>query len=184
MDKQRLASRVSRQHGGDDLQADPATGELLAKLPDLGSSYTKAAIESAHEAFKSFSTTSPQYRANILQEFYALTMANKEDLAVLITLENGKAFKDSLSEVIYGASYLQWNSGEALRMYGRTIPSSLPGTRNYTVLEVDILNGDELIPACRRGRSSMPVELSHRNDLSEGWAGPSCRSYSCNQVSS
>lgn len=99
---------------------------------------TKQAISAASEAFASFSHTTPQYRADILSKFHALTLANAEDLAKIITYENGKALSDSRGEVAYGAGYLQWNSGEALRMYGRTIPSSLPGTRNWTQLEVGL----------------------------------------------
>jgi succinate-semialdehyde dehydrogenase/glutarate-semialdehyde dehydrogenase len=97
---------------------------------------TEEAIQRAYVAFGAFSRSTPQSRANILQAFHELVKANEEDIAVLISLENGKSFNDALAEVHYGASYLQWNAGEALRMYGRTIPSSLPGTRNLTRLEV------------------------------------------------
>jgi succinate-semialdehyde dehydrogenase/glutarate-semialdehyde dehydrogenase len=92
--------------------------------------HCREAIDRAHEAFKTFSKTTPQFRADVLQDFHQLVLANKEDL------ENGKSLTDSMAEVKYAASYLQWNSGEALRLYGRTIPSSLPGTRNWTQLEV------------------------------------------------
>lgn len=98
--------------------------------------HCREAIDRAHEAFKTFSKTTPQFRADLLQDFHQLVLANKEDLAKLVTLENGKSLTDSIAEVNYAASYLQWNSGEALRLYGRTIPSSLPGTRNWTQLEV------------------------------------------------
>jgi succinate-semialdehyde dehydrogenase / glutarate-semialdehyde dehydrogenase len=63
-------------------------------------------------------------------------VAHAEDLARLIVLENGKALVDARGEVKYAASYLQWYAGEALRMYGRVIPSSLPGSRNFTMLSV------------------------------------------------
>lgn len=118
------------------LRADPANGKTLGFLRDMTLDDAQRAVQQAWEAFRTFSHSTPQNRADILQRFHALTLAHMTDLATLITLENGKALRDSLGEVAYGASYLQWNSGEALRMYGRTIPSSLPGTRNFTVLEV------------------------------------------------
>jgi succinate-semialdehyde dehydrogenase/glutarate-semialdehyde dehydrogenase len=93
-------------------------------------------IQNAYQAFGIFSKSTSQCRADILQTFHELVLSNEMDLATLISLENGKSLGDALAEVRYGASYLQWNSGEALRMYGRTIPSSLPGTRNFTKLEV------------------------------------------------
>jgi succinate-semialdehyde dehydrogenase/glutarate-semialdehyde dehydrogenase len=97
---------------------------------------TQQAVRNAHAAFKTFAKTTPQSRADTLTAFHAAILANKEDLARLITLENGKAYRDAMAEVMYSASYVQWNAGEALRMYGRTIPSSLPGTRNLTQLQV------------------------------------------------
>lgn len=107
-------------------------------LPDMTVDDTKRAISGAYDAFLSFSRTTPQHRADILSRFHALVLENAEDIAKIITYENGKALVDSKSEVAYGAGYLQWNSGEALRMYGRNIPSSLPGTRNWTQLEVSL----------------------------------------------
>lgn len=96
----------------------------------------KRAVAAAANAFASFSRTTPQFRADILSRFHTLTLEHADDLAKIITYENGKALQDAKGEVAYGAGYLQWNAGEALRMYGRTIPSSLPGTRNWTQLEV------------------------------------------------
>ncbi|GFZ44444.1 Succinate-semialdehyde dehydrogenase [NADP(+)] [Saitozyma sp. JCM 24511] len=114
---------------------NPATSEVIGTVSDMTVEHCREAIDRAHEAFKTFSKTTPQFRADLLQDFHQLVLANKEDLAKLVTLENGKSLTDSIAEVKYAASYLQWNSGEALRLYGRTIPSSLPGTRNWTQLE-------------------------------------------------
>ncbi|KAK1922510.1 aldehyde dehydrogenase domain-containing protein [Papiliotrema laurentii] len=117
------------------LTSDPSTGEVLGKFLDMDVREAEERIERAYKAFQRFSQTTPQLRADILDRFHGLMQEKKDDLARIITLENGKCLRDSLAEVSYAASYLQWNAGEALRMYGRTIPSSLPGTRNYTVLE-------------------------------------------------
>lgn len=118
---------------------DPATGKSLGSVADMTVEDTQQAVKNAYTAFKSFAKTTPQSRADTLSALHAAILANKEDLARLITLENGKAYRDAMAEVMYSASYVQWNAGEALRMYGRTIPSSLPGTRNMTQLQVRLM---------------------------------------------
>ncbi|KAL1408660.1 hypothetical protein Q8F55_005473 [Vanrija albida] len=114
---------------------NPATGEVIGKLPDMTVADTRDAIAAADKAFQTYSKTSPQQRAAILESFYRLTLENKDDLAKLITLENGKSKTDATVEAGFSAGFLQWNAGEALRLYGKVIPSAFPNTKSWTQIE-------------------------------------------------
>lgn len=112
---------------------DPATTKTIASIPELSVAETKIAINAAAEAFKSFRKTLPRERAAMLRKWYELMLANKEDLATLITWENGKPLADARMEVAYAAEFLQWFAEEAPRMYGDTIPSSVRTNRIVTI---------------------------------------------------
>jgi len=101
---------------------NPATGATLGKVPDCGAADTKLAIEAASRAFATWSKTTGKERAAILRKWYDLVMANQEDLARLMTLEQGKPLAESRGEVAYAASFLEWFGEEAKRIYGDTIP--------------------------------------------------------------
>ena len=101
---------------------NPATGEILGKVPDLGTAETRHAIESANRAFPAWSKKTAKERAIILRRWFDLMMANQEDLARLMTLEQGKPLTESRAEVAYAASFLEWFGEEAKRVYGDTIP--------------------------------------------------------------
>ncbi|PWW76707.1 aldehyde dehydrogenase [Tuber magnatum] len=91
------------------------------------------AINISRDALKSFRKTLPRERARMLRKWYELTMENQEDLATLITWENGKPLADSRGEVAYAAGFFEWFSEEAPRMYGDNIPASVRGNRVVTV---------------------------------------------------
>lgn len=112
---------------------DPATTKTIASIPELSVAETKVAIDAAAEAFKSFRKTLPRERAAMLRKWHELMLANKEDLATLITWENGKPLADARTEVAYAAEFLQWFAEEAPRMYGDTIPSSVRTNRIVTI---------------------------------------------------
>lgn len=113
---------------------DPATGDLIATLPDNSLKEVDQAILCADKAFHdSYKNSAPRERSQWLLKLYTLMMENIDDLAKIITLENGKALTDSMSEVKYAASYFQWYSEEAPRMYGATIQSSISTNRVFTI---------------------------------------------------
>lgn len=100
---------------------DPATLEVIATLPDQSIEVIHEAIDSAAEAFRLFKKTTPKTRSTWLRNLYNLMMENVDDLAKIITWENGKALSEAQGEVKYAASYFEWYAEEAVRMYGTTI---------------------------------------------------------------
>src|SRR5438876_8736450 len=101
---------------------NPATGEILGTVPKLGAKETRAAIEAAHRAFPAWSKRTGKERAAILRRWFELMMENQDDLARLMTLEQGKPLTESRGEVAYAASFFEWFGEEAKRVYGDTIP--------------------------------------------------------------
>ena len=112
---------------------DPATGKLVGTCPEMDSEDVLEAVAAATEAFSTFRHTLPRERADLLRKWYDLVIKNAEDLATLITWENGKPLADSRKEVTYAANFLSWFSEEAPRVYGDTIPSTIPGNRTMTL---------------------------------------------------
>ena len=112
---------------------DPGTGKKIGSCPEFNQDDTKKAIAAATEAFQSFKKTLPRERATLLRKWYNLMMENAEDLATLITWENGKPFNDAKGEVTYAANFFQWFSEEAPRVSGDTIAASIPGNRIMTL---------------------------------------------------
>ncbi|KAI0422866.1 Aldehyde/histidinol dehydrogenase [Xylaria grammica] len=112
---------------------DPATGKLVGTCPEFDAEDTEKAIVAADKAFKSFRTKTGRERSKLLRKWYDLVMENAEDLARLITLENGKPFADAKGEVNYAAAFFEWFSEEAPRTYGDSIPSTVPGNRVVTL---------------------------------------------------
>jgi succinate-semialdehyde dehydrogenase / glutarate-semialdehyde dehydrogenase len=101
---------------------NPATKEIIGKVPKLSAAETHGAIDAAHRAFPAWSRKTAKERAAVLRRWFDLMMANQEDLARLMTLEQGKPLAESRGEVGYAASFLEWFGEEARRVYGDTIP--------------------------------------------------------------
>jgi succinate-semialdehyde dehydrogenase/glutarate-semialdehyde dehydrogenase len=101
---------------------NPATGELLAECASCGSAETRRAIEAAEAAMPTWRKRSTKDRANILRKWFNLMMENQEDLARIMTAEQGKPLAESRGEIAYGASYIEWFAEEGKRIYGDTIP--------------------------------------------------------------
>ncbi|KAI0233135.1 hypothetical protein L0F63_003747 [Massospora cicadina] len=110
---------------------DPAEGLPIASVPDLGPNDANAAIRAAHTAFSDseWSERTARARHDLLLKLHNLMLNNEDDLATIITLENGK----SVAEVQYAASFVEWFAEEGVRVYGDVIPSGLPSTR-YLVM--------------------------------------------------
>lgn len=106
---------------------NPADGSLLGHVPDLGIDETRQAIRAAARALVDWRALLPQERAEYLLAWYRLMLEHKEDLATLMTLEQGKPLTEARGEIDYAASFVQWFAEEGKRLYGETIPSHLPG---------------------------------------------------------
>jgi succinate-semialdehyde dehydrogenase/glutarate-semialdehyde dehydrogenase len=103
---------------------DPATGERLAEVADMGTAETKRAIEAAHRALPAWRGKTAKERAAVLRRWNDLILANTEDLARLMTAEQGKPLAESRGEVAYGASFIEWFAEEGKRAYGDIIPTT------------------------------------------------------------
>src|SRR5436309_12762630 len=102
---------------------NPATGEIIGRVPKLGGAETKQAIEAANRAFPAWSKKTAKERAAVMRRWFDLMLANQEDLARLMTMEQGKPMAESGGEVVYAASFLEWFGEEAKRIYGDTVPA-------------------------------------------------------------
>lgn len=112
---------------------DPATGKKIGSPPEMTIDELRGAIEAAQTAFTTVKQTTGRQRAHWIRKWYELMLENKDDLATLITWENGKTLTDAQGEVAYSASFFEWFAEEAPRICGDTIPSSIPGRRMYTI---------------------------------------------------
>jgi succinate-semialdehyde dehydrogenase/glutarate-semialdehyde dehydrogenase len=108
---------------------NPATGELLGTVPNLGAAETRRAIEAANAAWPAWRATTAKERSAILRKWAELMMANQEDLAVIMTAEQGKPLTESRGEIAYAASFIEWFAEEGRRVYGDTIPGHQPDKR-------------------------------------------------------
>ncbi len=102
---------------------NPANGKVLAHVPSMGRVETRMAIESAQSAFISWQKKTAAERAGLLRRWYELMLEHRQDLATIMTQEQGKPLAESLGEVVYGASFIEWFAEEAKRVYGDTIPA-------------------------------------------------------------
>ena len=108
---------------------NPATGAVVASLPDMGVTETREAIEAADAAWPAWRQKTGKERAGILRKLFFLMMENQEDLAQLITAEGGKPITESRGEVAYGAAFIEWFGEEAKRTYGDLIPATFTDRR-------------------------------------------------------
>lgn len=108
---------------------DPATHIPIIDVPNLGKPDIARAIEAAQAAQKSWQTTTSQERSELLRAWYQLIMEHQKSLAAIMTSEQGKPFAESMGEIAYAASYIEWYAEEAKRQYGETIPGPSSDTR-------------------------------------------------------
>ena len=101
---------------------NPADGAVLGHVPDMGAAETARAIAAANAAWPGWRGKTAKERATILRRWYELIMANQEDLAILLTAEQGKPLAEARGEIAYGASFIEWFAEEAKRVYGDVIP--------------------------------------------------------------
>jgi len=112
---------------------NPATGEAITSIPNAGADETRRAIAAADRAFTGWRQVTAKERAAVLKRWFALIMANQEDLARLMTAEQGKPLAEARGEVAYGAAFVEWFAEEGRRVYGDTIPANNPNQRIVTL---------------------------------------------------
>ncbi|MEQ8417497.1 MAG: NAD-dependent succinate-semialdehyde dehydrogenase [Imperialibacter sp.] len=103
---------------------NPATGEMLAAVTDMGREDTRKAIEAANSAWPAYRDLTAKERSALLRKWFNLILENRDELAKLMTLECGKVLNESLGEVTYGAGFVEWFAEEAKRTYGDVIPAN------------------------------------------------------------
>ena len=108
---------------------NPATGEAIGEVPAMGAAETRRAIEAAHRAQPAWRAATAKERSTLLRRMSELMLASTEDLAVIMTAEQGKPLAESRGEIAYAASFIEWFAEEARRVYGDTIPQNVRGRR-------------------------------------------------------
>jgi succinate-semialdehyde dehydrogenase / glutarate-semialdehyde dehydrogenase len=130
--------RQAMQIDGEWVQADsgrtidvrnPATGELIARVPDGGQAETARAVAAAARALVRWRKVLPKERARILRRLYDLMIENIDDLAIILTAEQGKPLAEAKGELLYAAGFIEWFGEEAKRVYGDIIPHNVDGRR-------------------------------------------------------
>ncbi len=114
---------------------NPATGEVVGEVPALGAAETRRAIEAANRAWPAWRGMLAKERAAILRRLNDLMLANTDDLALIMTAEQGKPLAESRGEIAYAASFIEWFAEEAKRVYGDTIPQNAKGRRIVVMKE-------------------------------------------------
>jgi len=102
---------------------NPATGETIGSVPDMGAAETRRAIEAAERAWPAWRGKTAKERAALLRKWFELMMASQDDLGLLLTTEQGKPLAEAKGEIAYGASFIEWFAEEGKRIYGDVIPA-------------------------------------------------------------
>ncbi|GAB0076558.1 hypothetical protein TOC8171_19590 [Pseudomonas syringae] len=124
---------ISADDGATLAISDPATGEVIAQVPALQGAETRRAIEAADRAWPAWRARPAAERAALLERWHQAMLDNVEDLALIMTLEQGKPLNESRGEIRYGASFVKWFAEEARRSYGETIPTPSADRRLMTL---------------------------------------------------
>lgn len=114
---------------------NPATGEVLGELPHATAADLDAALDSAHQAFRSWRVASPLQRSAVLRQVAVLACERAEAIALGITLDNGKPLAEARAEVLNAAEHAEWHAEECRRIYGRVVPSRDPAVRQLVLRE-------------------------------------------------
>ena len=112
---------------------NPATNEIIGNVPNCGKQETTKAILAAEKSWKEWKSKTSKERSIILKKWYRLIEDNHEDLAKIMTIEQGKPMAESRGEITYGASFVEWFAEECRRVYGDTIPDILPDRRAFVI---------------------------------------------------
>ncbi len=137
---------------------NPARGDVIAHVADLGRAETARAIDAAAAAMKDWAARTAKDRAQVMRKWFDLMMANQDDLGTILTAEQGKPLAEAKGEIAYGASFIEWFGEEAKRVYGETIPGHQADKRISVIRQ----------PSGRR--LDHALELSERDDRAQGRA--------------
>ncbi|MDO9265262.1 MAG: aldehyde dehydrogenase family protein, partial [Desulfosalsimonadaceae bacterium] len=111
---------------------NPSTNDAIGTVPLMGREETQQAIDAANAAWVGWRSKTARERAAILRRWHDLMLANREDLAILMTAEQGKPLAESRGEITYAASFIEWFAEEGKRVYGEVIPAPVAGQRLMT----------------------------------------------------
>jgi succinate-semialdehyde dehydrogenase/glutarate-semialdehyde dehydrogenase len=120
---------VEADSGKSVIVKNPATGEPIGEVPAMGAAETRRAIDAAHRAQPAWRAMLAKERAAILRKLFDLMLANTDDLATIMTAEQGKPLAESKGEIAYAASFIEWFAEEGKRVYGDTIPQTMKNRR-------------------------------------------------------
>ena len=146
---------------------DPASNATLAWVAELDAGQTEEAVSAASDAFPAWRDLLPQQRARILRQWGELMLEHREDLALLMTLEQGKPLAESRGEIDYAASFVEWYAEEGKRLNAESVTSHLPGAEMIVRREALGVDG----AGDRRGRPPDPQRAALRGDQSLGDRG-------------
>ncbi len=126
---------LAADSGADIDVTNPATGEILGTIPRMGADETQRAIQAAEAALPGWRAKTAKERSIILRRWFELILSNQEDLAIIMTAEQGKPLAEARGEIAYAASFIEWFAEEAKRVYGDTIPGHAPDKRIVVLKE-------------------------------------------------
>jgi succinate-semialdehyde dehydrogenase/glutarate-semialdehyde dehydrogenase len=124
---------LDAQNGRTATVTNPATGTVLGTVPSMGTDEARAAIAAAAAAFPAWAARTAKDRATLLRRWHDLMLANADDLAVLMTAEQGKPLAEAKGEIVYAASFIEWFAEEGKRVYGDVIPGHQPDKRIFVL---------------------------------------------------
>ena len=124
---------LDARSGGTRPVTNPATGAVIGTVPFMGADETRAAIEAAAAAFPAWAARTAKDRSTLLRRWHDLMLANADDLATLMTAEQGKPLAEAKGEITYAASFIEWFAEEAKRVYGDVIPGHQPDKRIFVL---------------------------------------------------
>ncbi len=120
---------VAGSHGERLAVDDPATGATVGRVACASREDVERAIDAAQRAFPAWAALPAPERARLLRAWYELILAHVDDLALILTAEQGKPLREAAGEIRYGAGFIEWYAEEAKRLYGETVPTNLRGRR-------------------------------------------------------
>ncbi|MDO9080548.1 MAG: NAD-dependent succinate-semialdehyde dehydrogenase, partial [Desulfuromonadales bacterium] len=126
---------ISAENGQTIPVTNPATGAVLGTVPKLGAAETRQAIAAANAAYPAWRAKTAKERSKVLRRWYELMLEHREDLAIILTAEQGKPLAEARGEIDYAAAYFEWFAEEAKRIYGDVIPQSQPDKRIVVLKE-------------------------------------------------
>jgi len=149
---------------------NPATGDVIAEIADLAEEDVREAIEAAHRAWGPWRAKTAKERAVLMRRWYELMIAAQDDLAQLMTAEQGKPLAESKGEVVYGASFIEWFAEEGKRIYGDVIPT-IGSDRRLVVVKQPVG-----VTAANTASGGSPRATSVASRRSAAWVSASSRS--------